>query len=144
MNTMETLEKYETTKKELSEKSIPIFIVDDDPSYLYALAFYLKKNTKCKIYCYESGEECLQNMKLKPRIIILDYYLGNENTGIMNGAAVLKRIKTNSPETKVIMLSGQETLSVATDLIKEGAFTYVIKDTEAPVTIRNIVDTLCK
>ena len=120
------------------EPEMPVFVVDDDPAYLNMLGFYLKKNTNCKVYCYFSGEECLQNINLNPRVIVLDYYL-NEN---MNGIEVLKQIKKINPETEVVMLSGQETLQVATDSLKSGAFSYVIKDRQAFYSIRKIIEDL--
>src|SRR5438552_2865427 len=121
---MEFLIKNKETKK---ETVIPIFIVDDDKSYLYSLGFHLKKDIKCKIYCYETGEDCLKNIYLNPSIIILDYFLNSENKNAINGLEVLKKIKKLKPETYVVMLSGQETLQIATNSLKSGAFTYVIK-----------------
>jgi two-component system OmpR family response regulator len=141
---MDYLLKYKPSKKEVVEEEIPIFIVDDDRSYLYALGFHLKKDSNCKIYCYTSGEECLENLSLKPKIIILDYFLNTGKPDAMNGLEVLKQIKRISRLTKVIMLSGQETLQIAVKLIKSGAYTYVIKDLEALSSIKKLVDNLCR
>ncbi len=130
-------------RKRVPDPQVPVFIVDDDMSYLYSLGFYLKKDSRCKIYCYSSGEDCIRNLYLNPRVIILDYYLSTDKPGAMDGLDVLKKVKLMKPETKVIMLSGQETLQVATTTLQSGAFTYVIKDVHAPFSIRNIIDILC-
>lgn len=43
----------------------------------------------------------------------------------------LKKILAISPKSKVIMLSGQESLNTADELLNNGAFDYVIKDRDA-------------
>jgi len=140
---MEPQEKYKPQKKEATMHETSVFIVDDDPQYLHSLGFYLKLDSPCKIYCYASGEECLRNMQLNPRLIILDYYLNSDDPKSLNGLDVLKQVKSLSPDTKVVILSGQETLQVATDSLKLGAYTYIIKDTQAPFTIRNLIEEFC-
>jgi two-component system OmpR family response regulator len=119
--------------------SAPIFIVDDDNLYCHSLAFYLKTHTDHEIYCYPTGEDCLAHLDLKPEIIILDYYLGSTEPGVMDGIEVLKKIKIIKPEIKVIMLSGQETLSVASESMNLGAYTYVIKDIQTLGTLIGII-----
>lgn len=121
-------------------QEIKIFLVDDDKSYLYALGFYLKKELKYTIYCYETGEECLKNLHLNPQLIVLDYYLNTEEPDAINGLDTLKLIKRRKPKTKVVMLSGQETLGVAISSLKSGAFTYVIKDLRALFAIKKTIE----
>lgn len=139
---MESSVKYKPLSKASRNAFDAVFLVDDDMSYLYSLGYYLKRDTKCKIYCFRSGEECLANMRLKPRIVILDYFLSAGDIG-MNGLEVLKKIKELSPRTKVVILSGQETLQVATASLQSGAFTYIVKDLQAPLSIKNIIDANC-
>ncbi len=45
-----------------------------------------------------------------------------------NGEQVLKKIKAVAPDTKVIVISGQEDISTAIKLLKSGAFDYLVKD----------------
>jgi DNA-binding NarL/FixJ family response regulator len=125
-----------------SQSEIPIFIVDDDPSYLYSLGFHLKKEAHCKIYCYDSGKECLKNLHLHPAIVILDYYLNAKNHNAPNGLEVLKKIKKAIPSAQVIILSAQHTLQIAVTSLTLGAYTYVIKDAHAHSSIMRIVNVL--
>lgn len=131
--------KYKKQKKTEVDTGPSIFVVDDDEVYLKGLGFYLKKNTNYKVYCYTTASECLQNIRLNPRLIILDYYLSNR---WMNGIDLLKRIKDVNPETNIVMLSGQETLQVATESLKLGAYTYMIKDGQAWHSIKRIAEDL--
>ena len=135
------VEALEAPKKlGVEQKEIKIFLVDDDKAYLYALGFHLKKEMHHKIYCYETGEECLENLHLNPEIVILDYYLNTTKPDAMNGLETLKLIKKRKPKTKVIMLSGQETLGIAASSLKIGAFTYVIKDLLALFVVKKVID----
>jgi DNA-binding NtrC family response regulator len=60
-----------------------------------------------------------------PHVVTLDYSLPD-----IDGNEVLKRIKTQNPETQVIIISGQEDVATAIDLLKNGAFEYLVKDEE--------------
>jgi DNA-binding NarL/FixJ family response regulator len=121
---------------------VSIFLVDDDPSYLYPLGFYLQKNTEHKVFCYTSGEDCIKYMYQAPDIIILDFNLNPEPPHVMNGLEVLKEVKEIRPKTKVVMLSGRETFEGVTKSLKLGAYTYVIKDIEALTNLKKIINAI--
>ena len=112
-------------------KEVRIFVVDDNLTYLMALGSYLKTNPYYRIYCYRSGEECIENMNIDPDVVILDYYLNDGTEGLMNGIEILKTIKKMSPGISVIILSEQKSLEVAVNTLNEGAFTYVPKNKQA-------------
>jgi response regulator of citrate/malate metabolism len=46
----------------------------------------------------------------------------------MNGLKMLGEVKKISPETKVIMISSQKDANVVSELIREGAQDYIVKD----------------
>lgn len=120
-----------------------IFIVDDDISYMYPLVFYLQRKTGYKIYCFTTGEECVNNINLEPGVVILDYNLNPQPPNSMNGLDVLRRIKKMSPRSKVVVLSSRDTYQAVENSLKTGAYTYVLKDTAAITNIKNIIYTLC-
>jgi DNA-binding NarL/FixJ family response regulator len=138
---MEPLVKYKYTRKKPAA-TVSIFIVDDDISYLYPLVFYLQKNTHYKIYCFTSGEECMENIKLKPSLILLDYNLNPQPPNTMNGPDVLRQLRNISPKTKVVMLSSRDTQQAVIDTMKLGAYSYILKDTEAIMAIKNILSVI--
>ncbi len=143
---METKEEIkEETKKAFiapKKKTVSIFLVDDDLSYLYPLGFYLQKNTEHMVFCYTTGEECVKNLDKLPDLVVLDFNLNPELPNTLNGLDVLKEIKARSPETKIVMLSGRDTFTGVVESLKLGAYTYVIKDIEALTTLKKIIDTL--
>lgn len=89
---------------------------------------------------FTNGEDCLKKIGDNPDIVVLDYYLNDdENPNAMDGLEVLKKIKETSEDSAVIMLSGQDKLQVAIDSIKNGAYEYVAKSESTFVRIQNVV-----
>jgi two-component system response regulator AtoC len=111
-----------------------IFIVEDDPWYGEILEYHLSLNPDHEIYRYATGKECLANLSKKPRLISMDYSLPDTN-----GVDLLKKIKEYNPEIPVIIISGQEDVSTAVDLLKKGASDYFIKDDNTKELLWNAV-----
>jgi DNA-binding NtrC family response regulator len=119
---------------------IKVFLVDDDVVLLRALQSVVAGiDHRIEVSTFSSGEECIQNLKEAPVVVILDYYLDSQLSDAMNGIKVLKKIKQISPATNVIMLSAQSNIDVALDTIKYKAYDYVLKNDEAFIRIKNII-----
>jgi DNA-binding NarL/FixJ family response regulator len=119
-----------------------IFLVDDDPMQLQMIKDYLDERFVMKLYQYATGEEALANMNLNPEIVILDYHLMSVNKSAENGVEILKKMKEACPTTSVIMLSGQDKISVAVECMKNGAYDYVVKSESAFTRIENIFNNI--
>ena len=112
-----------------------IFIVEDDPWYGEILEYHLSLNPDHEIYRYTTGKDCLANLSSKkPSLISIDYSLPDTN-----GVELLKKIKQFNPEIPVIVISGQEDVSTAVDLLKKGASDYFIKDDNTKELLWNAV-----
>jgi two-component system OmpR family response regulator len=122
-----------------NQKDITIFLVDDDPIYLKSLELQFLQNPDLKIKSFLSGEACLEEMAIKPDIVILDYILNGTNKDAMDGVHTLVAIKNISPGTQVIMLSSGENVEVATGSIKLGAFTYVVKNANTFLKLKTCI-----
>ncbi len=123
-----------------AQNGYSIFLVDDDKMFLAALKNSLQQQfgSSLQVSEYTNGEECMENMDNSPDIVILDYYLNDEeHPDAMNGLKVLKEIKSISKDIIVIMLSGQDKLQVAIDSVKNGAYEYIAKSESAFVRIQN-------
>jgi len=102
-----------------------VFIVEDDPMYQKMVKYIMELNPDHEVRVFSKGRDCLKHLDEKPAIVSLDYSLPD-----MEGAEVLKKIKTHDPNIGVIVLSGQQDVATAVNLLKEGADDYVIKDNE--------------
>lgn len=104
-----------------------IFLVDDEPIQNEMLKDYIAERFLYNIKIYDNGEEALADMHLNPEIVVLDYHLNSHKSDAQNGVDILQKIKEAHPEVQVIMLSGQDSLQVAVDSMKYGAYDYIVK-----------------
>ena len=114
-----------------------IFVVDDDPMQLQMLKDHLKSRMNVTVETYSTGEECLNNLDKNPDAIVLDYHLNSVDKAARNGLDILKAIKKRSPNTEVVILSGQDKIDVAVDTMANGAFDYVVKAESAFLRTEN-------
>jgi DNA-binding NtrC family response regulator len=117
---------------------VRLFIAEDDAWYSQFLEYQIKLlDEQINITKIQSGKELLDKLHEKPDIITLDYSLPD-----FNGLDLFKRIKHESPNTKVIVISGQSEVTVAVSLLKEGAFDYIVKDVDTKERIWNAINNL--
>lgn len=110
---------------------IKLYLVDDDVVFLKSLEIDFMTTTLFDIYCFSSGEDCLQAMDGQPDIVVLDYLLDGINPKAMNGMQTLDKIKVINKEIPVIMLSGQDKIDVAVNCMHHKAYDYVVKSETA-------------
>lgn len=124
-------------------RKINVFLVDDDPLYLKALELSISSHFDwIEVHSFQTGEACLQQIKKKPGVVILDYYLNTKLSYAWNGITILKQIKKLYPKTKVIMLSSQDSLNVAIDCMENGAYDYISKSRTALMRINNCISNI--
>jgi two-component system, NtrC family, response regulator AtoC len=111
-----------------------IFIVEDDLWYSEVLEYLLKLNPDCEVEKFSSGAEFLKNLHRRPSLVTLDYSLGD-----YTGDELLKKIHNFDPRIPVIMVSGQEDITTALELLRAGAADYIVKNTEAKERLWNAV-----
>ncbi|MFY8004423.1 MAG: sigma-54-dependent transcriptional regulator, partial [Chitinophagaceae bacterium] len=106
-------------------KPYRIFILEDDLWYATMLEHYLSLNPDYLVSKFDNAKDLLSKLHLNPDVITLDYSLGDTD-----GGKVLKKIKEYNAEIDVIVISGQEDISTALELLKAGAFDYIVKNEE--------------
>lgn len=104
-------------------EALKIFVVEDDPVYAKVLKHHLSLNPDYDVHVFNSGKECLGKLYLNPSIVTLDYSLPDTT-----GMEVLQQLLKHNANLPVIIISGQEDVSTAVSLLKEGAYDYIIKD----------------
>lgn len=120
-------------------ESFKIFVVEDDEWYSELLVYHLSLNPDYEVVKFSAARQCLAQLHLQPGVITLDYTLPD-----MNGADVLKKILEYNPNIQVIIISGQENITTAIDLLKKGAYDYIVKDEDARNRLWNTVNNIRK
>ncbi len=116
-----------------------IFVVDDDKLYNKFISHHLSLNPDNVVENYFNGKDLLKSIFKNPSVVILDYNLPE-----INGDEILQKIKAYNPDINVIIVSGQEDISTAINLLKSGASDYLVKNDETKerlwASIKNIRD----
>ncbi len=103
--------------------SYKVFIVEDDLIYAKMLKYHLSLNKEYDVYVFSSGKECIDNLHLHPIAISLDFSLPD-----MSGYDVLRKIKEFDEKIAVLVVSGQEDIKIAVNMLQSGADEYFVKD----------------
>jgi DNA-binding NtrC family response regulator len=111
-----------------------IFIVEDDPIYGRLLSYHLTQNPEYQVEVFTKGKDCIANMYKRPDIITLDYRLPD-----MSGLEVLQKIHETTPDIPVIIISGQDDIVTAVELLKAGAYDYIVKNDDAKNRLWNTI-----
>jgi len=114
---------------------LKIFVVEDDLFYGELLKRHLSLNPDNEVYLFKTGNECLANMYLKPDVISLDYGLPD-----LSGLDVMEKIRIDYPDLPIIIVSGQEDVKTAVDLLKAGAYDYFVKDKNTKDRLWNVIN----
>jgi len=123
------------TKKD----TIKIFIVEDDEWYSEFLIYHLTLNPDYEVKKFRTAKDFLGSLAENPNIVTLDYSLPD-----MTGSDVLKRIKDYNNDIQVLVISGQEDVNTAVELLKQGAYDYIVKNDDARNRILSVVNNIRK
>ena len=110
-----------------------IFIVEDDIIFAKIISHHLSLNPEYVVEIFPDGRSLLKNLYKNPALISLDYNLPD-----MTGLEVLKQIKEFNPDTPVVIVSGQQDVATAIELLKKGAYDYILKDQDTKERMWNI------
>jgi two-component system response regulator AtoC len=105
---------------------IKVFVVEDDLMYSKILKHKLSMDPEFEVKLFSDGKSFERYIDDKPDIVTLDHSLPD-----VTGLELLKKIKKQQPNTKVIVLSAQEDVATALEMIRNGAYDYIIKDAQA-------------
>jgi two-component system, NtrC family, response regulator AtoC len=109
-------------KTEEPLENIKIFVVEDDKWYREFLAYNLSLIPEYEVKTFEKGKDALTQLFENPDIITLDLNLPD-----INGVEVLEKIKEYDPNIEVIVISGMDSVEVAMEMLRHGAYDYLVK-----------------
>lgn len=112
----------------VSDMAKLIFFVDDDKVILNLMEFTFQKRHDYEVKCFQTGEDCLENLSLNPSLIVLDHVLAGAGEERLDGLGALKEIRRVNAEIPVIILTGQGDDELLTEFMESGANRYLTKD----------------
>ena len=123
----------------MKEEHFRIYIVEDNEWYNRLLVHTLEMNPEFEVKSFFSGNELLNNLQKPPDVVTVDYRLPD-----IKGSELLKRIRQFDERIEVIIISEQEDIQIALDMLKEGAFDYLVKNDEMPARLHNAISKIRK
>lgn len=129
---------------------IHIYIVEDDKLFSELMKNLVaklendfhKKDVSVKLipHAFKSIDDAGAFLKeIPPDIVLLDYYLVDKNKRTVTSDAFLKKLLSNDPHVKVIIVSGESKKNTVHRLKEIGAAFFISKQ---PKTIHRIVPAL--
>ncbi len=112
-----------------------VLIVEDAPALAETYAEYLKSEN-CSVEIFGNGKLALGAITvLPPDVLVLDVNLPD-----MNGIDLLREVRSRGLPTEVVIVTGQASVRLAVESMKEGALDFLTKPFSADrlrVTVRN-------
>lgn len=105
-----------------------IFFIDDDKMILNLLEYTFQSRQDYEVVCFQTAEECLENLNREPSAIVLDHILAGAGESNLNGLDALKEIRKINKKIPVIILTGQGDDELLSEFMENGANRYLTKD----------------
>ena len=107
-------------------EKLSVIIAEDDKWYAQFIKHAIELTGDHDIKIVGTAKEMLQSISSSTDIVTLDFNLPDEK-----GGEVLDKIKSKNHTLEVIVISGQEDVQTAINLLNKGAYDYVVKNDEA-------------
>lgn len=115
-----------------------IAIIEDDIWYAEMLKHHISLNPEFEAIIYEGAANFFSDKKVVD-LVIMDYGLPG-----LSGEALLKRILGEREAVDVIVVSGQEDVGTAIELLKNGAAEYIVKDDDTRERLWNTLNRIAE
>jgi two-component system, NtrC family, response regulator AtoC len=123
----------------MSEPLLKIFVLEDDEWFNNYLVHSLSLNPDYDVTGFTNVDVFYKQLSQQPDIVTLDFKLGN-----ITGDKVLAQIKAFNENIPVIIISEQENIETAVELIKQGARDYLVKSVDMRNRLLHTVTTIGK
>ncbi len=117
------------------ELKTSIFVVEDDEWYREYLSYTLALDPNHEVISFANGKSLLAHSGERPDIITIDYGLPDTT-----GAVLLQEIRKKYDGVEVIVISEQDKIDTALQLLKSGAYDYFVKSKDIRERLLNTVN----
>ena len=109
----------------MSER-LSVLLLDDEPIVGKRLGPALTK-IGCEVEAFEDPKKALERIDQKTfDVVVTDIRMGE-----IDGMQVLDRVRSQSPRTKVILITGYAMMELAREAMEKGAFDFISKPFKA-------------
>ncbi len=120
-------------------EKIKIIIIEDDIYYTELLSRHIanhlireESGLAYDIQTYRSAQECLEHLEKDVDIIVMDYYLENDQGDIpFPGTDLLQAIQNYCPAARTVVMSADDTVELPIQLFDQGIYEFIVKDKQA-------------
>src|ERR1041385_2374492 len=106
----------------LRDNKFKVYIVEDDNWYRELLVHMATLNPDFEVKSFSNAKDFLKALPDNPDVVSLDFMLPDTE-----GIEVLQQIKRFNSEIEVLIVSQQDKIETALDLLKAGAYDYITK-----------------
>ncbi len=115
-----------------------VCVVEDDNWYQKLLKHTIELNPDNSVRIFDNGTDFINNIdKESPDLVTVDYRLPD-----MSGEDLIKQIKEKKPDTHIVVISEQNDIETAVNLLKIGAYDYFTKTKDIRERIHNLINNL--
>lgn len=112
-----------------------VYVVDNDLGYTEQLKDFLQGSAPAfmRVCSFVTHDECLKYRSYKPDLIFFEHAVSSGNL------SALKEIKRSYDNTPVVILTENNDLDTVATCMRNGAYSYIVKNSEAFTHIGKLV-----
>lgn len=111
-----------------------VFVVEDDEWYAEYIAYNISLDQDITVEKFGDARSAIKKLNEIPDVVTIDYQLPD-----MTGEELLTEIKKKLPDTEVLVISKQEKIQTAVELLKLGAYDYIVKSDDIRDRLLNVM-----
>lgn len=123
----------------MPDRSFKVFVVEDDEWYNKLLVHCVSLNPDIEVESFTNGHDLIKNLTKHPDVVTLDYRLPD-----IMGDELLNRIRDFDPQIKTIVVSEQDDIEVAVEMLHNGAYDYLVKSREIKDRLVNSINNILR
>lgn len=115
-------------KRFFKKEVFKVCLVEDNKMFLQTLKTSLVKEfgEDLEVFAYSDSRSLIEKIQDLPNLLVMDYHL-DDNSDI-EGIELVKYVRETSPDTQIIVLTGEDNVEKALECYNNGVTNYIKKD----------------
>jgi DNA-binding NtrC family response regulator len=114
-----------------------VFVIEDNRTESMLLRLALSEVADLTITTFATATAMLKEINQQPQIAIIDLNLPD-----MNGLELIRKIKVESPATRMVVVSAQRDMEVLAKVQEEGVYNYLVKSEACLIYLSKVIEDL--